>query len=90
MPRPKGSPNKITHETKEFLQQILSDERPNIKSALNELYASNKLHYLQAIIKLLPFITPKASEVHLHTPDLPVKPPSWFDDKPLETVKSMP
>jgi hypothetical protein len=57
---------------------------------LNELYASNKLHYLQAIIKLLPFITPKASEMHLHTPDLPSKMPSWFDDSPMETVKSMP
>ena len=59
MPRTKGSPNKITQETKVFLQHILNDERSNIKSALSELYASNKLQYVQAIIKLLPFVTPK-------------------------------
>ena len=60
-----------------------------IEAALLDLFETNKASYLQAIIKLLPFITPKASEVHLHTPDLPSKMPSWFDDSPMETVKSM-
>ena len=34
MPRPKGSPNKVTQETRVFLQQIIDDEHPNIKAAL--------------------------------------------------------
>ena len=35
--------------------------------------------YLNAIVKLLPFITPRATEVHLNAPQMPDKLPSWFD-----------
>ena len=79
MPRPQGSPNKVTQETRVFLQQIIDDEHPNIKAALNELYVVNKAQYMQAIIKLLPFITPKVHEVHLPASELVMKAPSWFD-----------
>ena len=89
MPRTKGSPNKITQEMKGFLQHILNDERSNITSALNELYASNKLQYLQAIIKLLPFVTPKVSELNVGSVELPSKRPTWFDETPIDEVKPL-
>ena len=79
MPRPKGSPNKVTAETKQFLLDIVEGEHPRIRSALQELYSANKAHYLTIVVKLLPFITPKASEVHINGQDLPVKAPSWFE-----------
>ena len=79
MPRPKGSPNKTTQETREFLQHIIDGEQPKIKTALSELYNTNKLNYMQAIIKLLPFVTPKVSEVNVQASDLVFKAPSWFD-----------
>ena len=88
MPRTKGSPNKITQEMKVFLQHILSDERSNIKSALSELYASNKLQYVQAIIKLLPFVTPKVSELNVKSVERPFTKPTWFDETPIGDVKS--
>ena len=79
MPRPKGSPNKITHETREVIKEIIAHEHPRIESALEELYNTNKSHYMHAIIKLLPFVAPKASEVTLKTSELSVKVPSWFE-----------
>lgn len=90
MPRKKGSLNQTTRETKEFLNLVVKNEHARIEAALLDLFETNKASYLHAITKLLPFITPKASEVHLHTPDLPSRMPSWFDDSPMETVKSMP
>ena len=78
MPRPKGSPNKITSETKDFIKEIITNEHPRIKSALGELYHTSKASYLHVIVKLLPFITPKATEMTINTSDLPIKTPSWF------------
>ncbi len=79
MPRPKGSLNKVTAETKQFLLDIVEGEHSRIHAALEELFASNKAHYLAIVVKLLPFVTPKASEVQINSHDLPVKAPSWFD-----------
>ena len=90
MPRTKGSLNHTTRETKEFLNVVVKNEHTRIEAALLDLFETNKASYLHAITKLLPFITPKSSEAHMHTPDLPSKVPSWFDDMPMETVKSMP
>ena len=87
MPRTKGSLNHTTRETKEFLNAVVKNERARIEAALLDLFETNKVSYLHAITKLLPFITPKASEAHIHTPDLPSKMPSWFDDTPMETIK---
>jgi len=88
MPRPKGSPNKITQETKDFIQGIITKEHPRIESALGELYTTNKSHYMHVIIKLLPFITPKATEMTINTSDLPLKAPSWFSESPLKNPQT--
>ena len=69
---------------------VVKNEHTRIEAALLDLFETNKASYLHAITKLLPFITPKASEVQLNTPGLPSKTPSWFDETPIETVESMP
>lgn len=82
MPRPKGSQNKVTTETKQFLMGIVQGEHPRIQKALTEVYETDKDHYLSFIVKLLPFIVPKANEVHISSPALENKTPSWFDTVP--------
>mgnify|MGYP001575472205 CR=1 len=84
MPRKKGSLNQTTRDTKEFLNAGVKNEHSRIEAALLDLFETNKASYLNAITKLLPFITPKASEMHLLTPDTLSKMPSWFDDIPIE------
>jgi|TARA_Y100000385_G_C12907213_1_gene556828 hypothetical protein len=79
MPRKKGALNHTTRETKEFLKLVVKNEHLRIEEALLELFESNKSSYLNAIVKLLPFITPRATEVHLNAPQMPDKLPSWFD-----------
>ena len=84
MPRTKGLLNQTTRETKELLNLVVKNEHSRIEAALLDLFETNKASYLNAITKLLPFITPKASEMHLLTPDTLSKMPSWFDDIPIE------
>lgn len=79
MPRPKGSPNKVTSETRQFLQEVIEGEHARIRAALAELYESNKAQYLNVLVKLLPFVTPKANEVHINDTEMPITTPSWFD-----------
>ena len=79
MPRNKGVLNHTTRETKEFLKLVVKNEHLRIEEALLELFESNKSSYLHAIVKLLPFITPRATEVHVTAPQWPTKMPSWFD-----------
>ena len=81
MPRPKGSQNKVTTETKQFLMNIVR-ATPTDQKALTEVYETDKDHYLSFIVKLLPFIVPKANEVHITSPALENKTPSWFDTVP--------
>ena len=79
MPRPKGSPNKVTSETRQFLQEVIEGEHARIRAALVELHESNKTQYLNVLVKLLPFVTPKANEVHINDTEMPITTPSWFD-----------
>ena len=79
MPRPKGSPNKVTSETRQFLQEVIEGEHARIRAALAELYESNKGQYLNVLVKILPFVTPKANEVHINDTEMPITTPSWFD-----------
>jgi hypothetical protein len=58
--RPKGTPNRTTAETKELLQKIVSKELDKIGNLLDKL---DPLERVNAIIKLLPYIVPKQSEV---------------------------
>ena len=82
--------NQTTRETKEFLNLVVKNEHAHIEAALLDLFQTNKASYLHAITKLLPFITPKASEMHIRRPGLPSKTPNWFDDIPMEKSNRTP
>lgn len=62
--RPKGSLNKSTAETKELLQKIVSNELEGIAERLEKL--DNK-ERIDAVIKLLPYIVPRQTEVSIDT-----------------------
>ena len=80
MPRKKGSPNKISAETKELLSELVNGEFLRIQSALTELRQTDSFKYLQILSKLLVFVIPKAVEEHNVTINQPKTPPSWFSD----------
>lgn len=58
--RPKGAVNKTTAETKELLQKIMSNELETIEKRLELLDNKDRI---DAIIRLLPYIIPKQSEI---------------------------
>ena len=58
--RPKGAVNKTTAETKELLQKIVSNELEGIAERLEKL--DNK-ERIDAVIKLLPYIVPRQTEI---------------------------
>lgn len=58
--RPKGAVNKTTAETKELLQKIVSNELEGIAERLEQL--DNK-ERIDAVIKLLPYIVPRQTEI---------------------------
>ena len=62
--RPKGAVNKTTAETKELLQKIVSNELEGIAERLEQL--DNK-ERIDAVIKLLPYIVPRQTEVSIDT-----------------------
>ncbi|MBP6549569.1 MAG: hypothetical protein KA228_00520 [Flavobacterium sp.] len=62
--RPKGAVNKTTAETKELLQKIVSNELEGIAERLEQLPTKERV---DALIKLLPYIVPKQSEILIDT-----------------------
>lgn len=68
--RKKGSLNRSTAETKELLQKLVSYELDNITDLLSKLEPKERI---DAIIKLLPYIVPKQSEVSISEPEPPRK-----------------
>lgn len=58
--RPKGAVNKTTAETKELLQKIVSNELETIEKRLELLDNKDRI---DAIIRLLPYVIPKQSEI---------------------------
>ena len=58
--RTKGTPNRTTAETKELIQNVVSNELDNITELLNKLEPKERI---DAVIKLLPYIVPKQSEI---------------------------
>lgn len=58
--RTAGTVNKTTAETKELLQKIVSNELNNIEGMLNKLEPKERI---DAVIKFLPYIVPKQSEI---------------------------
>jgi 23S rRNA C2498 (ribose-2'-O)-methylase RlmM len=68
--RTKGTVNRTTKETKEILQKIISNDLDNISDLLNKLEPKQRI---DAVIKLLPYIVPKQTEVSVTEPELPRK-----------------
>jgi hypothetical protein len=66
--RTAGAVNKTTAETKAILQKIVSNELDNVESLLEQLKPQERI---DAIIKLLPYIVPKQSEVLITEPEPP-------------------
>ena len=58
--RAKGTTNKTTTETKQLLQKIVSTEIDKITDLLEALQPKERI---DAVIKLLPYIVPKQSEI---------------------------
>ena len=66
--RTKGTPNKLTKELRTVLKNILYNEIEKIEEYLGGLEPKEKL---ETIIKLMPFILPKTSNVS-HTVNEPL------------------
>jgi hypothetical protein len=62
--RKKGTPNRLTKETRTLLKNIFYNEIENIESLLNELEAEKRL---EIIIKFLPYILPKVNSTNYST-----------------------
>lgn len=67
MPRPKGSPNKIGQDQKEFIIELLKDNQDNFRKVFNELAASDKKAdkgiFMGAYHELQKLVVPKPSEI---------------------------
>ena len=68
--RPKGAVNKTTSETKGILQKIVSKELDNIADLLEQLDPKERI---DAVIKLLPYVVPKQSEISISDDEPPRK-----------------
>lgn len=65
-----GTPNKTTAETKEFIHKVINNELTWIEDLILELTPKERI---DAVIKLLPYIIPKTSEVSIIEPESPRK-----------------
>ena len=77
MPRTKGSPNRVTAKTKSLVSDLVLGQTDRIQEALDEVFECNKREYLQIMVRLLPYVMPKATEVSLSEPSERRK-LSWF------------
>ena len=63
MPRTKGSPNRVTAKTKSLVSELILGQTDRIQEALDEVFECNKREYLQIMVRLLPYVIPRAAEV---------------------------
>lgn len=63
--RPKGVPNKVTANRREYLKQLLDEEQENIKDALQRTHSRFPTQYLTIIANLMEFDTPKLSRTEV-------------------------
>lgn len=78
MPRSKGTPNRVTAKTKSLLSDLILGETNRIQEALDEVFECNKKEYLQVMVRLIPYVMPKATEVESNEAESGRKPLSWF------------
>ena len=79
MPRTKGSPNRVTAKTKSLVSELILGQTDRIQEALDEVFECNKRQYLQIMVRLLPYVMPKATEVE-STETAKHQKLSWFTD----------
>ena len=79
MPRTKGSPNRVTAKTKSLVSELILGQTDRIQEALDEVFECNKREYLQIMVRLLPYVMPKATEVE-STETAKHQKLSWFTD----------
>ena len=79
MPRTKGSPNRVTAKTKSIVSDLILGQTDRIQEALDEVFECNKREYLQIMVRLLPYVMPKATEVE-STETAKHQKLSWFTD----------
>jgi hypothetical protein len=60
--RPEGTPNKVTKMQREFIQSLLDDQQPKIKTELQKLTGKD---YITAVTCLLEFALPKLNRTEL-------------------------
>ena len=58
----KGTPNRTTKESKEFLKQILFAEFDNIQDSLKRAREESDSKYIDLLSKLLQFVLPRQAE----------------------------
>ena len=61
--RIKGTPNKCTAQTKALLVDLIAGQTDRIQEALDEVFECNKREYLQIMVRLLPCVMLKATEM---------------------------
>ena len=74
MPRTKGSPNRVTAKTKSLVSELILGQTDRIQEALDEVFECNKREYLQIMVRLLPYVMPKATEVSQSASSEPSEP----------------
>ena len=79
MPRTKGSPNRVTAKTKSLVSELILGQTDRIQEALDEVFECNKREYLQIMVRLLPYVMPKASDMSPSEPSERRK-LSWFSE----------
>jgi hypothetical protein len=62
--RKKGTPNRLTKETRTLLKNIVYNEMENIETLLSDVETEKRLEY---IIKLLPYVVPKVNGTNYST-----------------------
>jgi hypothetical protein len=64
--RAKGTPNKITKDSREILFTIVKNEIENLPALLEQLEPREKAYIL---VKLLPFVMPKVNTDEIELPE---------------------
>lgn len=80
--RPKGSSNKITTEVRECISQLIEEEVPRLKEALDEVRQESPARYIELVTKLLPYVAPKLASITTmdESDKFEQKLPSWFSE----------
>jgi len=61
--RKKGSQNKVTQESRELLNEVLSGEITNIKAALKKVKEDDDFKYLSILEKWMSYVIPKKKDI---------------------------